>query len=223
MNISKRLKEISKFVGKDSKVIDIGCDHAYLPIYLIENGISKSAIAVDNKIGPLKNAQENIKKCGLENKIKTILSDGFKDVKNQDYDTIIISGMGGDTIKEILDFSLINPSASLILEPNNNQRELRLYLSLHSYKIIDEAFIRDGNHYYMIIEAIKSVDAIKYNELELTFGPINLINKEKELIKTIESRLSLLKISEKLAKNKEKIKQDIKFYEEALNYVTKGN
>ena len=100
--ISLKLKAIAFFIGKNDRVVDIGCDHAYLGIYLEQNNLCKSVISSDINENALKNAVSNIKKVGLSKKLKTVLSDGLDSVDTKNIDTVVIAGMGTKTIKHIL-------------------------------------------------------------------------------------------------------------------------
>ena len=102
INITERLKKCGAMVEKGSKIADVGTDHAYLPIYLIKEKKATHAIACDLREGPLENAKKNIKKFGLEEKIETRLSNGLENIKENEADEVIIAGMGGILISEIL-------------------------------------------------------------------------------------------------------------------------
>ena len=100
----KRIETLASLVDKDAYVLDIGTDHAYLPIYLYKNNITKSIVGSDISKNALEYAKTNLVKYGLENKIKLIVSDGFKNI-NETFDIAIISGVGTGTIKKILDYN----------------------------------------------------------------------------------------------------------------------
>ena len=216
MNISYRLKVISSFINKDSIVVDIGCDHALLPIYLVKENKSKLVYAVDNKTGPLNRAILNIKANNLNDFIIPILSDGFKNLTNLKYDTVVISGMGGILIKDILDFSLIKNNPLLILEPNNDSKVVRSHLMNNDYKIINESFIKCKGHYYPIIIGIKSNSKVNYSQLELEYGPIILKNKPNEFKEYIKKKINILTEAKKKAKSTESIINEIKQLEEII-------
>ena len=212
MKISNRLKEIGNFISNSNCTVDVGCDHALLPIYLVLNNRSLSAIAVDNKIGPLESAKENIKEYNLESKIKTVLSDGLKEVNPRDYDTIVISGMGGETIIDIISNGPINDEATLILEPNKNIKELREYLTLNSYEIIDEKMIKDKSYFYTIIKAIKTDKALSLLPNELIFGPIILKENTDIFKEYLLYNINILK-KQMNDKNRDEILKKISVYE----------
>ena len=127
--ISNRLKSLVKYVDKNDKIIDIGCDHALLDIYLIKNKIIDNIIVSDVHPSALNAGIENIKRYKLENKIDTRLGDGLKVLKEKDVvDTILISGMGTNTIKTILDKDKLGSINKLIIQSNNDHELLRKYI-----------------------------------------------------------------------------------------------
>ncbi|MCR5741414.1 MAG: class I SAM-dependent methyltransferase [Gammaproteobacteria bacterium] len=219
MNISKRLKSIALMVDKNSKVIDVGCDHALLSIYLEKELGLKKILAIDNKEEPLKSAKSNIEFYGLTGLIDTLLSDGLDKANLSLYDTIIMAGLGGDTIRYIMDKKDIPLGYTLILEPNKGARDLREYLLNNGYEIIDEDFIKDKNHYYPIIKAKKTLKNTKYNEYELSFGRFNIERSNKALEECLISNLNYFK---RMDKN-DGLDKKIEFYEGALNETRKNN
>lgn len=216
MIISDRLKSIASMVDKVDTLVDIGTDHAYLPIYLALNGIVKRVYAIDNKIGPLNNATKNIKNSGLENIIIPLLSDGLKDAKDIKYDAINISGMGSETIIDILSIDSLDENATLILEPQKNPELLRKFLMDRNYEIVDELFIKDKDHYYPIIKAKKTTKVINYNNLEILFGPIILKKKDPLFIEFISKQINALEEGLPKAKNKDNLEAKINLLKEVL-------
>ena len=103
MQLSRRLTLIASMVDKTDSVADVGTDHGYVPIYLVENNIVSKAIAMDINQGPLTRADENIKRKGLDNRITTRLSDGVRELKPGETDAIVVAGMGGQLIIKILE------------------------------------------------------------------------------------------------------------------------
>ena len=102
MQLSKRLQALADLVSQDHVLADVGCDHGYIPVFLIQNQRRPKAIAMDIGEGPLKRAQENIRSYGLEGYIETRLSDGLSKLQPGEADTILISGMGGPLMEKIL-------------------------------------------------------------------------------------------------------------------------
>lgn len=218
MNLSNRLKAVATLVCKDSRVIDVGCDHAYLDIYLTLYN-NNSCIATDINKNALEIAKNNIKKYNLEDKIETKLTDGLLNLEIKESDTIVISGMGTHTILEILKTNKL--SDTLIISSNNDIEMLRTNVVNLGYYIDCEIFIIDKNKPYVIIKFKKGTK--KYSKRDLKYGPylknnikyINyLIKKYNLIIKNIGKNKLLLKFKYKFLILKLKI---------MLYYNTKNN
>lgn len=150
-----RIKALASLVDKDSGLVDIGTDHALLPIYLYENEITKKVTGSDISSNALEFAKNNLKKHNLSDKIKLIVSDGFTNL-NDEYDTAVISGMGTDTIKKILDRE--NLPKKLIISSHKNVDKLRLFMNKKGYKIIKEITLKDNDIYYDMIKYEKGIE-----------------------------------------------------------------
>jgi len=187
MNLSKRLQAIATLVDVNARVIDVGCDHAYLDIYLTQNNDNK-CVATDINKNALEIAKKNIKKYNLENKIETKLANGLTDIKVRDNDNIVICGMGTYTILEILKTN--NLSNTLVISSNNNVDILRKEVINLGYYIDSEIFIIDKNKPYIIIKFIKGIK--KYSKLDILLGPIlkNNIEYKKYIIKKYKNILN---------------------------------
>ena len=187
MILSKRLQAVATLVDIKSRVIDVGCDHAYLDIYLTQNNDNK-CIATDINKNALEQAKKNIKKYNLEDKIETKLTNGLTDINVKDNDNIVISGMGTYTILEILKTN--NLSNTLIISSNNNIDILRKEVINLGYYIDSEIFIIDKNKPYIIIKFIKGIK--KYSKLDILLGPIlkNNIEYKKYIIKKYKNILN---------------------------------
>jgi len=157
MEISNRLKSLAEEVDYKSIVVDVGTDHAYLPIYLYKKNKITKAIAVDINEGPLQKANENISKYNLQNFIETRLSDGLKEIESGEIDTVIIAGMGGMLISKILKdkLNLLDKCKKLILQPQLDSDEVRKTLHYLNFKIIKEKMIKEEGKYYNIIVGVK--------------------------------------------------------------------
>ena len=158
---SKRLIAIASLVDNNAKVIDIGTDHAYIPIYLIKNNITNSVDASDISKDVLKQSKKNIKKYGLSDEINLYLSDGFKSIDKK-YDTAIICGMGTKTIMDILDDNIPN---TLIIQSNHDIPLLRKKLNKKHYVIDKELYIEENNKYYIIFKYIKGIERLSNNQI----------------------------------------------------------
>ena len=168
LSISKRLKTIASLVTPQKKVIDIGTDHAYLPIYLYLNNITKNITASDISPQVLEISLNNLQKYNLEKKINLIKSDGFRNVDGL-FDIAVITGMGTYTIINILNTK--NIPDTLIIQSNNDYYLLRKHLNYLGYKIEKEIALYENKHYYIIIKFIKEKEFL--TDEELLFGKSN--------------------------------------------------
>lgn len=155
MKLSHRLMAIASFVRKGSKIADIGTDHGYIPIYLVKEGISPSALAMDVRKGPLERAENHVLEYGLGDKIKVRLSDGLMKLKPGEADTIVIAGMGGELIVRILEAGrhVWESTERLILSPQSEIGSVRHYLEENAFTILRETMVKDEGKYYTVIEA----------------------------------------------------------------------
>lgn len=173
-----RIEAIASLVDNDALVVDIGTDHAYLPIYLYENDITKNIVASDISSNALLFAKSNLEKHNLRGKIKLVVSDGFKNL-DECFDIAIISGVGTETIKKILDNEVL-PN-KLILSSHKNVSDLREYMFKIGYKIEKEIIVYENNIYYNIIKYVKEKDNL--SKYDLLVGLSNDINYKKHLLK----------------------------------------
>ena len=220
MKINNRLKAIAALVEKNAKVMDIGCDHALLDIYLIEHKDICKCVAADISEGPLKAASKNIKAAGLADKIEMRLGNGL-DVYSDDLDTVIISGLGGKTIQGIFkrNLSKLKTIDTIILSPNNYQADIKKFLCKKGYYIENEELVKERQIIYQIIKFQKG--SKKYNKKDFFFGPV-LLGKKDTLFrefyyKALKSREILLAL---LPKNyywkRFKTKREVKLLKEVL-------
>ena len=218
IKLSKRLEAISGLIPNNSKIIDIGCDHGLLDIYLFQKKISKNIIASDINENALNNAKENIKKNKLENFIETRLGNGLDCLnKEDDIDTIIISGMGAHTVVGILRNNLhkLTKINTIVIQSNTKIEFLRKEVTKLNYLIEDELLIEDNKKIYTIIKFIKGKK--KYSKKELFFGPILLKNNTQLFQENNKLELKKLELLLKvLPKGKiidrYKIKKKIRMY-----------
>lgn len=180
--ISSRLLSCANFVGRGSRVADIGCDHGYLAIHLLAEGIATSVIASDINEGPLRSAMRNARKFGVQNKIRFFLSDGVQSIP-RDFDTLICAGMGADTMIHILESApwLRNEKYTLILQCQSKTPSLRRYLSQKGWRIYEEAVLRDGKFLYTVMEVGWRPDYPKLTVGEWYFPPALLENPSADI------------------------------------------
>ena len=153
IKISKRLKSIADFIDDNSSLVDIGCDHGLLDIYLVQSKENIKVIASDINKNALDNAINNIKKYKLNNDIKTILSNGLDNIDTKGLNTIVISGMGTHTIVGILynNMRKLKNINTLVIQSNNDLDFLRYKVNKLGYKIVDEALVEDAGIIYTVI------------------------------------------------------------------------
>ncbi len=183
VTLTKRLYAILKLVEKGALVADIGTDHALLPISLVNNGICKNVIASDIAQGPLKSADKNITAYSLNDNIKTVLSDGLKNVTAFSPQNIIIAGMGGETIRDILAASDYPKSSNalLILQPMTHSELLRKFLCQNGYSIKSETVVREGHRFYVILTArFESLQEHYFNNTDAVFELGGITSKTGE-------------------------------------------
>lgn len=164
----KRLEAIASLVDKSNSVVDIGTDHAYLPIILYTSNITHNITATDISREVLKQSKKNLILYHLDDKIKLIQSDGFKNLSDT-YDIAVISGLGTDTIIGILQSASIPDK--LIISSHNHLSKLREFMMNLGYTIEKEIVIEENNKYYDIIKYIKGIEVLK--ETEILFGKSN--------------------------------------------------
>ena len=185
-----RLDLIASYTKGSKVVCDIGCDHAYALIDSIKKYGVQKGIAADINEGPLNNAIKSIKSNNLENNIKAILSNGFDSILD-DFDTAIISGMGGKLICEILSKGLDKiKGKKLILEANSDMEDVRRFLINNGFKIVNEEALYDQNKYYEILVAEDGKSS--YDEFDILYGPLLRVNKNEAFIKHYNEQIKLL-------------------------------
>lgn len=192
--LSLRLKAVSDLIEEGSKVIDIGCDHGLLDIYLTKNK-KCNCLATDISSTCLKKAQDNIKKYNLD--IETKVTNGLDGIDYENYDYVVITGMGFKTIKKILDGKYPN---KLIIQSNNNIEELKYHL-LRKYKLIDERIVYENDFYYVILSFEKGKKRYRYADYVIGLNKDNheyinyLYNKYKSIYDKMPSKYILKRLS----------------------------
>ena len=170
--ISKRLELVASFVTQGAILLDVGSDHAYLPIDLVERGQINSAIAGEVVEGPYQSAVKNVEAHGLKEKIQVRLANGLAAFEESDQVSVItIAGMGGRLIARILEEGL-NKLANverLILQPNNREDDLRIWLQDHDFQIVAESILEEAGKFYEIL--VVETGQMKLSASDLSFGP----------------------------------------------------
>lgn len=181
MEITSRLLAVARFVRGGTYLIDVGTDHAYLPIYLAENGKIDRALASDVHAGPCESARKHIAECGLTEKIEVRHTDGLCGIMSSGKTDIVIAGMGGALICEILEKSdfIKNGNIRLILQPMRNAPDLRRYLCESGFHIVGESLAREDDRIYEIICAEYHGKKSEYTPLSLLLGKKNIEDKKQ--------------------------------------------
>ena len=192
IKLNDRLMTAVQFVRHGACFADVGTDHAYLPIYLLENGSIDCAVASDINRGPLERAQENIEKHGFSEKIKTVLCDGLSKLEEYDPDDVAIFGMGGELIVKIIDEAswLRDPSEKkrMILQPMTHPEKVREYLAKEGFCIVDETLSYDRGKIYQTICAEYDGKKRTFDSLTLMLGE-HIIKKGGKLLSELAQTL----------------------------------
>ena len=170
--ISKRLELVASFVPQGSILLDVGSDHAYLPIELVERGKIESAIAGEVVEGPYQSAVKNVESHGLKEKIQVRLANGLAAFEEADQVSVItIAGMGGRLIARILEEGLdkLANVERLILQPNNREDDLRIWLQDNGFQIVAESILEETGKFYEIL--VVETGQMKLSASDVRFGP----------------------------------------------------
>lgn len=234
MQLSLRLETIACLVSHGNRVADVGTDHGYLPIYLTDCGIAPKAIAMDVRRGPLERAKRHIYEAQLENKIETRLSNGLQGLSVGEADTIIIAGMGGPLIIQILSEgeAIALSVKELIVSPHSEIGEVRRFLYNNHYTIEIETMVCEAGKYYTMIKAIPP-DRAEHSitklptEVEIQYGAYLLENKNEILYEYLKYQYQeYVKIQERLtytntentAARKKELDEKLQIIKEAFHY-----
>lgn len=253
IKISKRLQAVAALIAKGNTVADIGTDHAYLPIYIVNQGISNRVIAMDVRQGPLEKAKENIWSYGVENYVCVRHSDGLDKLAPLEAQTITICGMGGKLIQSLLENGKdkYDGNTQLIVSPQSEIRAFREYLDTNGYFVTEEVMVKEEGQFYFIMECFRSAgkdaqgeqNALSdarlvpayQREIQLRYGK-RLLDKRDPVLKEYleKERVNARRIYEKVGgawKRDEavgerlvQIAEDMKYIDRALEYYrTSGN
>lgn len=228
LQISRRLKAVAALVSPGLVLADVGCDHGYIPIYLIQKGQIPRAIAMDINQGPLLRAKEHIREWGLETYIETRLSDGLEALEPGEAQCLVIAGMGGPLMERILTQGapILKEMKELILQPQSEIGNFRRFLAENGYRIVEEDMIEEDGKYYPMMKAVQgNMHYIK--KAEYLYGK-KLLEKRHPVLKEFlekedrASRELLDKLTQvetfSAQKRKEELLEEIRDREEALAY-----
>lgn len=203
MELSRRMQRVADMVTDSRAVADIGCDHGYVSIYLVESGRTGHAYAMDVRKGPLSKAVEHVKQKNLEEQIECRLSDGLERLAPGEADTLILAGMGGLLMIDILKRGSSHRRGDeiLILQPQSDIAAVRRYIYEIGYRIQTEDMLVEDGKYYTILRAVskKTEPKRELSEVEYRYGPCLLklqhpvlaeyLEKEQEKLLELEEQL----------------------------------
>ena len=210
MKLSERMKAVAAMVTNGNVLADVGTDHGYVPIMLVNRGFIPSAIAMDINEGPLQRARENIIANQLQEKIDTRLSDGVSALSDGEVESIVIAGMGGELTIRILTEgeSVCRSVKELILQPQSEIQKVRKFLREHGYRIVDENMVYEEQKYYSVMKVIPVEEDSTWDRMNETvtiacdrYGPLLLKNGNPVLRKfLVMEHKKLLEIEYNLEK-----------------------
>lgn len=248
IKLSKRLQTIAHMVTPGNRLADVGTDHGFLPLYLLEHGQIPSALAMDVNVGPLERAKEHIENSNCQQYIETRLSDGLKELLPGEVDTVVIAGMGGGLMVRILTVELckLEGLKELILQPQSEIHEVRKCLAKIGFSIVDEDMLVEDEKYYVVIRAVPESTAketaitgctgdkqmqetMEKQQLFDLYGPMLLANRhpilkewlEREIgiCQEIMDRLSGDNVGEKALVRRQEIEEKQKLLKTALTMI----
>lgn len=232
MNISNRLKSVADYVEYRT-CADVGTDHGYVPIYLMENDICDKVIAMDINEGPISKCNENIEKYNYSDRIETRISNGLQKLSCGEVESVVISGMGGMLIKDILsyDLKLTKSVKQFVLSPHGDVPVVREFLKDNGFTINRENMVYDEGKYYIILDVRNdgTDDSLKQfdEDIEKLFGRYLLETKNKVFAEyVLKEHNKYVEIGDKLIsdnsnENTKKRFDEIKNYIDVLERVLK--
>jgi len=191
--LSPRLEAIVNMVTPGYKIADIGTDHGFVPISLIERKIIPAAIAMDVNDGPLASARENIEEAKLLNKIEVRKSNGLENLTVNEVDCAIFAGMGGNLIIKLLSdhWKVTRSLKEFILGPHSEWEKVRRFLLDYGFSIVQEEMVKDAGKYYLAMKVISSDLKESWNPVELAFGKLLLEAKNLILREVLQREITI--------------------------------
>ncbi len=220
LKLKSRLNMAAQMVRKGSRLADIGTDHAYLPAALILDGTVPCAIAADLRKGPLENAEATVKNYGIAKKVQLRLSDGLKRVEPSEVDDIVIAGMGGILISEILEVApwVKNKNIQLILQPQSHDEVLRKWLWDNGFKITKEDACFEDGKTYICMATVYTGESSIHSEAEILLGGF-LTRSDEASVSFCEKKLHRIEVRLKALKKSDPENEEIETLEKILSEV----
>ncbi len=233
MELSKRLQAVADLVSEGLVVADVGTDHGYIPIYLIETKKSPKAFAMDVNKGPLLRAKEHIAEHGLDACIETRLSDGVRALEKDECECVVVAGMGGALTIKIMEEGkdIFRNLKEFVLQPQSELQKVRAYLYQNAYSIVEENMVLDDGKFYPMFRVING-QSEEYHAIELCYGKLlleqknavlkNFLEKEKAVKELILSNLEQ-SFGEHIETRRKEIQEELEGIEYALQRYYEGN
>lgn len=205
VNLSPRLATILSMLSPVQCLADIGSDHGFLIAEAVSRGLAARGVAVEVHLPPFRQSQKTVRAMGLHGKIDVRLGDGLKALAPQEAEAIVIAGMGGGTMRDILaqGAAMLGSVKYMVLQPNNDTALLRGYCLQGGYKVIGETIVKDGAFLYQVMRIEPGTETKSYTSLELEYGRLNLTNRTNVLKAAME--------------------RDLKHWVNVLEQLSKGN
>lgn len=232
MELSKRLNAVASLVTDGYRLADIGTDHAYIPIFLVDTGKIPAAVAMDVNSGPLLRAEENIRAHGLQDKITTRISDGFAAMEKKEADAAVIAGMGGPLTIRILKegMDIVLSLKECILQPQSEIEEVRAFLLEEGFFFLREDMVEEDGKYYPMMKVRppgNRCGSQGWNETELRYGKLLLEEKNPVLREYLQREIRIrTQILEKLKgrhstdvqRRKMELEEELKVAEKGMDH-----
>lgn len=176
VSLSRRMQAVADMVTPGSRVVDVGCDHGYVSIYLVQYQKAEHVLAMDIHEGPLLRAARHVEEAKLQSYITLRRSDGLREFVKGEADTLICAGMGGRLIQRILENEPDKTDSikELILQPQSEVSLFRRFLSDKGYSITEENMVLEEGKFYPVMKAVRTGERRIFSEAEVRFGPILL-------------------------------------------------
>lgn len=189
VELSKRLQAVADMVSVGNRVCDVGCDHGFVSIYLVEQGISPRVLAMDVRKGPLSAATEHVSERGLTSYIATRLSDGLHNYNIGEADTLVCAGMGGRLMQRILseEQEKTDSFQEMVLQPQSELEDFRRFLYQQGYHITEENMIEEDGKFYPLMLVKKSEQTAPVpDRIACRYGPLLLRNQSQVLLRFLK-------------------------------------
>ncbi len=193
MELSKRLEMLAGMVSEGNRLVDVGTDHGLVPIFLVKQGKIPSAIAADVKYGPLSRARKHIAAYGLTDYIEARLSDGLKNIRSGEGDTLLLAGMGGNLMIRILagGTEALFSFRELVLQPQSVIVLVRKALSAMGFRVVEEAMVFEEGKYYPMMRLVPGEDCYE-REIEFYYGRLLLKEQNPVLERYLRKQQAVL-------------------------------